>query len=186
MVLSADQKTELLNRLKAGKEKKKLEKEKLEKENLEKQKLENVEKQKVEKKEDPGKLTFKEIKTANQENVILKDAIFESDEDNEISEDNEPLTKDFTKKVKVEDALSNLPKVDKLEKKKKEKEKPYLKIKLYKEPSNPGMINKLVDSINEDLKDDKPKRIQKSEPIPIPQISERQKKLQELCKIYFN
>ena len=173
MVLSDEQKQALLERLKKGKEKKAQEKAQLEKQQLKKEDVKEVE----------VNSTFKEI-----------------------NEDIKPPIEDINKKsIPIDEAFSNLPKKEKVEKveklEKKTKEKPYLKIKLYKEPSNPDLINNLVDTLNnvknqKESKTDKETESEKTvqsnsikEPVQNIQnryIEERNKKLAQLCKLYFN
>ena len=170
MVLSDEQKKALLERLQKGKEKKAQEKAQLEKEQIKKEDVKEVE----------VKKPFKEI-----------------------NEDIKPPIEDINKNsVSIDEAFSTLPKKEKVEKlEKKTKEKPYLKIKLYKEPTNPDLINNLVQTLNGETNQSKSKTEKEQKatesvelnsiknPVQNVQnryIEEREKKLKDLCRLYFN
>jgi len=186
MVLSEQQKKDLIERLKKGREQAK--EKKLNEEATQKK---TSKPKKAEPEPEPVKKTSsKKLEKVNDH---------ESSSDTEKSIDDVPDVKPKVKNqsVNLEEAFDQMKvkskPIDIPKKVKTEKDKPYLKIKLYKEPNNPNLINKFVNIINETeetqpIKKDNHQDVKKFvEPQPKePEKTEREKHLEKLCRIYFN
>jgi len=183
MVLSEQQKKDLIERLKKGRE------------TAKEKKLNEANKQ----------VELKSTKSSKSKKVVkevVNDVESASESDTSIEHDDTPIVKKESKKVEpkkeskpsqvalpLEEAFDQMNVKSKpIDIPQSKKEKPYLKIKLYKEPANPNLINKFVNSINETeetatiKKNKEPETTKSIEP----EKSEREKHLERLCRLYFN
>jgi hypothetical protein len=186
MVLSEQQKKDLIERLKKGREQAK-EKKLNEATTQEKSKS----KSKPEPEPEPAP-----VKKSNSKKIQVSENESSSDTEDSVqvrdvvSDVKESVKKEFkkTQSVPLEKAFDEMKLKSKPIDIPPKKEKPYLKIKLYKEPSNPNLINKFVNSINETDEPEPVIKHKEAEPKKSvePEKSEREKHLERLCKLYFN
>ncbi len=182
MVLSEQQKKDLIERLKKGREQAK---EKKLNEATTQEKTKSKSKSKPEPEPEP-------IKKSNSKKIQVDENESSSDTEDSVQvPDVVPNVKKESKKtqsVPLEKAFDEMKLKSKPIDIPVKKEKPYLKIKLYKEPSNPNLINKFVNSINETDEPEPVIKHKEAEPKKSiePEKSEREKHLERLCKLYFN
>lgn len=191
MVLSEQQKKDLIERLKKGREQAK------EKKLNEATTQTKISKSKSKPTPTPEPEPEPVKKTSSKKLEKVSDHESSSDTENSIDVVPDVKPKVKSQSVQLEEAFDQMKVKSKpidipTKKIKSEKEKPYLKIKLYKEPNNPNLINKFVNIINETEETDKINKnnhqeVKKTvESQPVPEKSEREKHLERLCRIYFN
>lgn len=186
MVLSEQQKKDLIERLKKGREQAK---EKKLNEATTQEKTKSKPKSKSEPEPEP-------VKKSNSKKIQVNDNESSSDTEDSVQvPDVVPDVKESIKKESKKNQSLPIEKAfDEMQVKSKpidippKKEKPYLKIKLYKEPSNPNLINKFVNIVNETEESEPVTKHKEAEPKKSvePEKSEREKHLERLCRLYFN